>query len=85
MTKRAPKETPELATYQLNAALRALLKRFDDLCSYMKAANRDLPEKVTLFKKDYVALDRKITEESQGKFNASTACYRGYSITHGAE
>lgn len=65
---KAPKgivTSTRLIDYQLTAAHRGLLKRFDDLTRYMRLANKK-PPCLRLRGRDYAEIDAKIREQSNG-------------------
>jgi hypothetical protein len=72
--------TPELSAYKLTKPLLEKFKRFDQLCDYLQRARKDPPECVRLYHHDYVALDARVREESNGAHSAASVSWRGYPI-----
>ena len=70
----------DLKAYKLTKALSNRLADFDEMCTYAAKAGRAMPPHCRLFNADYLALDRLVVEQSQGKHSIASVRWNGYAI-----
>lgn len=85
--KEAPRSAQlsyNLTDYKLTAGHKKLLRRFDDLCKYMRAANKTPPH-MRLSRHDYADINASVTRQSDGQRSLQVVRYGTFSIISASE